>query len=223
MLISPKKAYKKFSYLSAYGRTVVSGADIEYIPDFLDIEFANRSLEELVAKAKWSQPELQIFGRAMRSPRLSAWYGDKNSVYRYSGLINKPLSWLPKLFFLKKLIEELLRHPFNSVLLNLYRSGSDSIGWHRDNELELGQNPVIASVSLGGIRRFLLRSREKTHRRTIECQPQNGSLLIMRGDTQRFWQHGFPKTRERVQPRLNLTFRQILLDDDYVRWPEIHY
>ena len=217
MLISPKKHSKEFSCLSACGRTVVSGADIEYIPDFLDIEFANRSLEELVAKVKWSQPELQIFGRTMLSPRLSAWYGDKDSVYRYSGLINKPLPWLSNLFFLKNLIEELLRRPFNSALLNLYRSGSDSMGWHRDNEPELGQNPVIASVSLGGIRRFLLHSREKSHRRTIECQPKNGSLLIMRGDTQRFWRHCVPKTRELVQPRLNLTFRQILLDDNYVR------
>ena len=217
MLISPKKYSKKFSYLSGRGRTVISGADIEYIPDFLDIKFANRSLEELVAKVKWSQPKLQIFGRTVPSPRLSAWYGDKDSVYRYSGLINKPLPWLPNLLFLKNLIEELLRCPFNSVLLNLYRSGSDSMGWHRDNEPELGQNPVIASVSLGGIRRFLLRSREKSHRRTIECQPQNGSLLIMRGDTQRLWRHCVPKTRELVQPRLNLTFRQILLDENYVR------
>lgn len=217
MLISPKRYSKEFSYLSAGGRTVISGADIEYIPDFLDINFANRSLEELVAKVKWSQLELQIFGRTVLSPRLSAWYGDKDSVYRYSGLINKPLPWLPNLLFLKNLIEELLRRPFNSVLLNLYRSGSDSMGWHRDNEAELGQNPVIASVSLGGIRRFLLRSREKPHRRTIECQPQNGSLLIMRGDTQRFWRHCVPKTRELVQPRLNLTFRQILLDENYVR------
>ncbi len=206
-----KKQSEKPTYLLAPGRIVNSGVDIEYIPGFLSLELASYLLEELVTKVKWSQPEFQLFGRTTRSPRLSAFFGDKDAVYSYSGLVNKPLPWLPSLLSLKDSVEELLKFPFNSVLLNLYRNGSDSMGWHQDNELELGQKPVIVSISLGGTRRFLFCPRKKSDRRTIECRPGNGSLLIMRGDTQTSWRHCIPKTRKVVEPRLNLTFRQILV------------
>ena len=205
-----KKQSKKPIYLLTSGRIANSGADIEYIPGFLSQDIASHLLQELVTKVQWSQPELQLFGRTARSPRLSAFFGDKDAVYSYSGVVNKPLPWLPSLLSLKDSVEELLKFPFNSVLLNLYRNGSDSMGWHQDNESGLGQSPVIVSISLGGIRRFLFRPRKQSDRRTIECRPGNGSLLVMRGDTQTFWRHCVPKTRKAVEPRLNLTFRRIL-------------
>ncbi len=192
------------------GRTVLAGADLEYLPEFLTPVDADELLAALLAEVPWQRPVVQVFGRTFRSPRLAAWYGDTGAFYRYSGLVNEPLPWLPSLAALRGRLEHRLGQPFNSVLLNLYRDGADSMGWHRDREPELGENPTIASISLGGIRRFVLQHSRRTDMARLELHPEHGSLLLMRGATQHFWRHCVPKTRKVVAPRVNLTFRKIV-------------
>ena len=193
------------------GRTVLAGADLEYLPGFLGPADADELLAALLAEVPWQRPVVQIFGRTFRSPRLAAWYGDTGAVYRYSGLVNEPLPWLPGLAVLRRQIEHRLGQTFNSVLLNFYRDGADSMGWHRDQEPELGENPTIVSMSLGGIRRFVLQHSQQADMTRLELRPEHGSLLLMCGATQHFWRHCVPKTRKVVAPRVNLTFRRIVL------------
>ena len=193
------------------GRTVVGGADLEYFPGFLSPSDADELLVALLAGVIWQSPVVQLFGRTFCSPRLAAWYGDPGAVYQYSGLINEPLPWLPSLIVLRRQIEHRFRQSFNSVLLNFYRDGADSMGWHRDREPELGKNPTIVSISLGGIRRFVLQHSRQSDMARLELRPEHGSLLLMRGATQHFWRHCVPKTRKVVAPRVNLTFRRIVL------------
>ena len=200
------------------GRTILAGADLEYLPGFLNPDDADELLASLLAEVPWQRPVVQIFGRTFRSPRLAAWYGDMGAVYRYSGLVNEPLPWLASLAVLRGRIEHRFGQPFNSVLLNLYRDGADSMGWHRDRELELGKNPTIASISLGGSRRFVLQHSRQVDMTRLELRPEHGSLLLMCGATQHFWRHCVPKTRKVVAPRLNLTLRQIVFP---VAVPEI--
>jgi len=193
------------------GRTVLAGADLEYLPGFLDSGDADDLLAALSARVPWQRPVVQLFGRTFRSPRLAAWYGDSGAVYQYSGLVNEPLSWLPSLTVLRRRIEHRLGQPFNSVLLNLYRDGADSMGWHQDQEPELGESPTIASISLGGVRRFVLQHAREDDMTRLELHPEHGSLLLMRGTTQHFWRHCVPKTRKVIAPRVNLTFRRTML------------
>src|SRR5205085_1550841 len=140
-------------------------------------------------------------------PRLTAWYGDAGKSYTYSHIAMKSEPWTPILLYIKNRIEEVVEVSFNSVLLNLYRSGKDSVSWHQDNERELGENPVIGSVSFGGIRRFQFRHRLKKDIGKVDLNLTPGSLLIMKGTTQQCWQHQIPKTSKPVLPRINLTFR----------------
>ena len=147
-----------------------------------------------------------MFGRTLPSPRRTAWYGDH--AYRYSRLTWSPRPWTDELIKIKTRIETLCDAPFNGVLLNLYRDGRDSMGWHSDDEAELGPAPVIASLSLGAPRRFVFRCRaDAADKHALELP--HDSLLIMRGDTQANWQHALPKTAKPVAPRINLTFRWI--------------
>lgn len=193
------------------GRTVLEGADLEYLPGFLSPGDADDLLAALLARVPWQQPVVQLFGRTFRSPRLAAWYGDPGAVYQYSGLVNEPSPWLLSLVVLRRRIEQQFREPFNSVLLNCYRNGADSMGWHRDREPELGENPTIASISLGGSRRFVLQHSRQVDMTRLELCPEHGSLFLMRGSTQHLWRHCVPKTRKVVAPRVNLTFRRIVL------------
>lgn len=164
----------------------------------------------------WTHDQIKMFGKSVFVPRYSAWYGDKNAAYSYSGLKLQPNAWNEKLLFIKSHIEKLINTEkieeeniiFNSVLMNWYRDGQDSMGWHSDNEKELGQNPVIASVNFGATRRFLLRRIEHKQEK-IEIALQNGSLLIMEGELQHFWQHAIPKESKIKENRINLTFRVI--------------
>jgi alkylated DNA repair dioxygenase AlkB len=142
------------------------------------------------------------------SPRLSAWYGDPGAIYSYSGLRLEPLPWTPVLLEIRQVVTDLAETPFNSVLLNLYRDGQDSMGWHSDAEPELGRNPVIASVSLGAVRRFVLRHKKRKEQH-IALELESGSVLVMGGALQHYWRHALPKIRQAVGPRINLTFRLI--------------
>ncbi|EKO3933637.1 alpha-ketoglutarate-dependent dioxygenase AlkB [Vibrio fluvialis] len=172
---------------------------------FLTPTQADHAFSVLTQELDWQQEAITLFGKSVLQPRLQAWYGDK--AYTYSGLTMPPKAWTPMLADLTQRCELLAGQAFNSVLANLYRDGQDSMGWHQDNEPELGQQPVIASLSLGETRRFVLRhlhSKEK-----FELPLSHGSLLIMAGNTQHFWQHCVPKTVRALEPRINLTFRLI--------------
>jgi alkylated DNA repair dioxygenase AlkB len=183
--------------------------DIRLVPRFLPKSRADAYFADLVDAVDWEQHEIRIGGRSIASPRLSAWYGDPGANYRYSGLSLEPRPWLPLIRELKAKVEGACGRPFNSVLLNLYRNGVDSMGWHSDDERELGERPVIASVSLGATRRFRLRHKKRTDVEPVVVDLEHGSLLIMRGETQRFWKHQLPKTRKVSESRLNLTFRSV--------------
>ena len=155
----------------------------------------------------WTQGEIVIFGKVTPLPRLTAWYGDEGAGYEYSGIRNEPLEWTGELARLRDEVGEAAGVSFNSVLLNLYRDGSDSVSWHSDDEPELGQDPTIASVSLGATRRFKLR--HKATRETVVRDLEDGSLLLMSGNSQRLWEHCITKTRRPVGKRINLTFRVV--------------
>ena len=188
----------------------ITDGELLYAPDFLDSATADQSLHQLLQGIEWEQHQLTIFGRQLPAPRLSAWYGDPDARYTYSGLSLTPRPWTAPLQTLKNRIETVADSAFNSVLLNQYRDGQDSMGWHSDDEPELGPAPTIASLSLGGERRFLLRRKKRRDLAPIEFPLSHGSLLIMRGPTQTHWQHQVPKTKRPVAPRLNLTFRRIV-------------
>ena len=152
-----------------------------------------------------------MFGRSTAIPRLTAWYGDEDKPYTYSGIQMSPLPWTSRLQTIKRLVESVAEETFNSVLLNQYRDGSDSVAWHADNEPELGATPTIGSVSLGATRAFQFRNITdyKEDEITEEVQLGHGDVLIMRGDTQKYWNHQIPK-RANATARINLTFRRIL-------------
>lgn len=194
-------------------RIARAALDIEYWADFLSESEAAETLGALLAETPWVQPELMIYGKRVKMPRLTCWYGDPDATYVYSGLENKPLPWSSRLSDIRGKVEAVVRSKFNSVLLNLYRDGNDYMSWHRDDEPELSSKPVIASVSLGSIRKFDFRParpRPAETRETYSLELAHGSLLLMRGETQAEWEHGIAKARSVTTPRINLTFRLIL-------------
>ncbi|PZW64610.1 alkylated DNA repair dioxygenase AlkB [Pseudomonas sp. URMO17WK12:I1] len=183
-------------------------AELTYQPGWLDRATADDWLQRLVEQTPWQQPEVVLFGRQLPVPRLVAWYGDSEARYRYSGMTHQPLPWTPLLAEIRQRLVDSLGQPLNGVLLNYYRDGQDSMGWHSDDERELGAEPLVASLSLGGERRFDLRRKGGT-RIEHSLQLAHGSLLVMGGQTQHHWQHQVAKTRKPCAPRLNLTFRLI--------------
>jgi alkylated DNA repair dioxygenase AlkB len=174
-----------------------------FAPAEADVLFAR-----LRHEVPWRQEEIVMFGQARPVPRLVAWHGDADAVYTYSGVRHEPLPWLPAIVEVRDRVAALTGHRFNSVLLNLYRDGRDGMGWHADDEPELGRNPVIASVSLGAARRFRLRHRRRGER-ALSLDLGHGSLLLMGGELQHHWVHALPKTRSTVGERINLTFRAV--------------
>jgi alkylated DNA repair dioxygenase AlkB len=183
-------------------------ADLQLLPHWQQASVADQWLEQLTQQTPWQQPQVRIYGRQLAVPRLVAWYGEAEASYRYSGLTHQPLPWTPLLAQIRAQVEQAAGQPLNGVLLNYYRDGQDSMGWHSDDEAELGANPLIASLNLGGTRRFDLR-RKGHNRIEHSLHLQHGSLLVMRGATQHHWQHQVAKTRTPCAPRLNLTFRLI--------------
>lgn len=184
-------------------------ADASLTEWFLAPDAAGALFERLLEDVDWQPQTIRIRGRSVVSPRLSAWYGDADTRYRYSGLTLDPLPWLEPLAELRTRLEERAEARFNSVLANLYRNGNDSMGWHSDDEPELGIDPVIASVSLGATRRFRLKHRRRKELAPVAIELSHGSLLLMRGATQRCWQHQLPKTKRVDEPRVNLTYRWV--------------
>jgi alkylated DNA repair dioxygenase AlkB len=164
-------------------------------------------MQELVTTVPWSSQTITMFGKQHVEPRRTAWFGDDGASYTYSGITMSPLTWTPLLTSLRKICEEHSGASFNSVLLNLYRDGNDKMGWHADDEPELGVEPVIASLSLGVTRRF--RFRHRTTKEIVECELPTGSLVVMSGLTQKCWVHEVPQQKRITTPRINLTFRKI--------------
>jgi alkylated DNA repair dioxygenase AlkB len=186
----------------------VIGDGLAYCEQFLPSEAADCLLQALLSQVPWQQSEIRIFGRQIPEPRLSCWMGDPQAVYRYSGTVFNPRSWITPVTELRQAIEARTGHRFNSVLLNYYRTGQDAMGWHSDDEPELGHKPVIASVSLGGVRRFLLREK-RPGARAQSIPLAHGSLLLMYGNCQNRYQHSLPRTRRAIDGRINLTFRHV--------------
>jgi alkylated DNA repair dioxygenase AlkB len=181
--------------------------DIVWLPDWLDAPTASDTLATLLDEITWQQDSMNTPAGKIPFPRLTAWQGDPDAVYVYSGIRNIPKPWTPTVLLLKTKAEAAAQTAFNSVLINRYRTGIDSMGWHADKERELGPQPVIASVSLGTTRTFEFRH-TKT-RQTHAIQLTHGSLLIMQGRTQLDWAHRVPKEPEARGERINLTFRYV--------------
>ena len=183
-------------------------ADIEYYPNFFDITRADDFFELLKNEIPWQQDNITVFGKTHPQPRLTSLFGNEGKEYKYSNIVMKPNPWNPVLLLLKNEIEAVCNESFSTVLLNLYRDGKDSNGWHADKEKELGQNPVIASVSFGTERSFHLQHNSLKEQK-LKINLEHGSLLIMKGSTQHFWKHQIPKTAKPIGSRINLTFRII--------------
>lgn len=165
---------------------------------------------ELIDQTPWRTEPITLFGKTYMQPRLFAWYGNAHARYRYSGTTLEPLSWTEQLLQVRAKMESLAGAPFDSVLLNYYRDGNDSMGMHADDEPELGPEPVIASLSLGEARRFVMKHKTRRELPRAAIELTSGSVLLMRGSTQANWKHGISKSRADCAPRLNLTFRRIL-------------
>lgn len=182
-------------------------------PQWLAASDSSALFESLRRGLHWRQDELQLFGKRHALPRLQAWHGDAGADYSYSGVSLESTPWTDALAAVRDALTEQVRTQlpgasFNSVLCNLYRHGRDSNGWHADDEAELGERPVLASLSLGATRRFRLRHKRGAVE-PLSLELESGSLLVMYGDTQSAWQHCVPKTARPVGERINLTFRLV--------------
>ena len=181
---------------------------VEYIPRLFSRDESEELFQELLTTTPWQHDEVILFGQKRVLSRKVAWLGDGGFSYSYSGTSKTASSWSPALLLIKQRVEYQCAYRFNSCLLNLYHDGSEGMGWHSDDEKTLGRNPVIASVSFGAERIFKLKHRES--KEVVSKLLENGSLLLMRGETQHHWSHTMPKTKKITTPRINLTFRMFL-------------
>ncbi|MFL0352303.1 alpha-ketoglutarate-dependent dioxygenase AlkB [Xanthomarina sp. GH4-25] len=183
-------------------------AELIYLPYFFNQTKADTYFKVLLNDVNWQQDYITLFGKTHKQPRLTALFAENNTSYTYSGITMNPQPFNELLMHIKNRVELTTSHKFNSVLLNLYRNGNDSNGWHRDNEKELGKNPVIASISFGAKRVFKFKHR-KLKDENYKLELEHGSLLIMKGEMQHNWLHQIPKTQKEIEKRINLTFRFI--------------
>ena len=186
-----------------------STEQLQYHPLLFDPKEQSLLMNALQEEIPWKQEHIKLFGKTHPTPRLTAWHGDTHCVYKYSGVVNQPFPWTPSLLIIKTRIESLSNGTtFNCVLLNFYRDGSDKMGWHSDDEKELGPNPSIASVSFGATRRFDFKHKTEANTK-FSIHLESGSLLLMQGDMQHHWLHQIPAQKRIQEPRINLTFRYI--------------
>ncbi|MEM6514995.1 MAG: alpha-ketoglutarate-dependent dioxygenase AlkB [Bacteroidota bacterium] len=188
---------------------ILPNAELIYIPNFIEKKKADSYFEYLKSQVNWRQDDIKIFGKTYQQPRLTALFAENNAPYSYSSITMYPEPFPPEIKAIKNSVESEINHQFTTVLLNYYRNGNDSNGWHADNEKELGENPVIGSVSFGEERPFHFKHRklkEQRHKLVLE----HGSLLVMKGEMQHFWLHQIAKTKKDIGSRINLTFRTIL-------------
>lgn len=207
MLDQPEFQFPKDGNASLKNLLPREGEVFEYGPIFSPTE-ADRLLELLLKAIPWRSDEVVMFGKVITTARKVAWYGDRGFDYTYSGRTRSALEWTPELQLIKEVVEQYSGANYNSCLLNLYADGSQGMGWHQDNEKELGSNPNIASVSFGAQRRFDFR--HKVSREKLSVMLPHGSLIVMKGATQHHWQHQIAQTKKVTEPRVNLTFRTIM-------------
>jgi alkylated DNA repair dioxygenase AlkB len=181
----------------------------QYYPEFISEEVSLSLIDQLEKSLRWDADQLIMFGKLVTTRRKVAWVGDPECTYTYSGVKRNPQAWTPELLSMKTRLEKLTQSEFNSCLLNFYHDGADGMGWHSDDEKELDAKSPIASLSLGSTRKFTFR--HKINKSTISIFLEDGSALIMNAPTQQFWQHALLKTKTIHTPRINLTFRKIIL------------
>lgn len=180
--------------------------EVFYHPDFFSTAESDHYLKRLVDSVPWKQEPIFLFGKEIMQPRLTAFYGDSGKDYGYSGIRMAANIWTPELAEIKQKIEAVAGVIFNGALINYYRDGNDSMGWHRDNEKELGKTPVIGSVSFGASRVFQLRD-HATKKSLHSLRLAHGSFVLMRGESQQYWEHRIPKEPKLKEARINITFR----------------
>lgn len=184
--------------------------EVWYMENFIPLDKANSYFKKFVETINWRQEEIKMYGKTYPVPRKTAWYGYEGFNYKYSGILCNPEPWTKELLGIKRVIETFLpESDFNSVLLNLYRDGSDKVSWHADDEKGLGINPLIASVSLGATRRFDLKHKSDPNQK-LQLELVPGSLVIMKGALQHNWLHQIPVQKRITDSRINLTFRTIV-------------
>jgi alkylated DNA repair dioxygenase AlkB len=210
--MKPQPAPSPFPGLNSH-RLDLPDATVVYHPGFLSAGEAGEFFERLHQQLDWRSEDITLFGKRLTVPRLTAWYGDPGAHYTYSRLPHAPLPWTDVLLALRVRLEAATGHPFNGVLCNLYRDGADSMAWHSDDEPELGDRPVIASLSLGATRKFRLRHKRRKDLKVVELPLEDGSLLLMAGETQQHWEHEVRKSKAVTAPRINLTFRYVRTSD----------
>jgi alkylated DNA repair dioxygenase AlkB len=190
-------------------RIPIEDAEVYYLPELPLLASATSILRSLIDETPWRAESIVVWGKKFLQPRLIAWYGDPGSVYTYSGIHLDPMPWTKTLQDIKVKVEAVSEESFNSVLLNYYRDHRDSMGLHSDDEPELGKRPIIASLSLGEERTLIFKHKSRLDLKSVRIRLGSGSLLLMKGETQRHWKHGIDKERGPCGPRVNLTFRRI--------------
>ena len=188
--------------LDAHGR-------VDYFPSIFEPARCAELFSALIDSLDWRVDQIYMFGKLVTTKRKVAWVGDAGCSYKYSGVKKEPQPWTPELLDIKNQLEKISQSKFNSCLLNLYHDGNEGMGWHSDDEPELDQSAPIASLSLGGERKFSFK--HKTEKTNVSLMLENGSVLLMHAPTQQFWQHSLVKTKRPVAPRMNLTFRAVSL------------
>jgi alkylated DNA repair dioxygenase AlkB len=184
-------------------------AELIYLPNFYNNEKSDGFFKTIKEETNWQHKDITVFGKTYKEPRLTALFGESKQAYGYSNVTLFPDVFTPTLKSIKDEVEKVSECSFNTLLVNLYRNGSDSNGWHADNEKELGTNPIIASISFGEVRPFHFKHRQlKDHRYKLNLE--HGSLLIMKGEMQHYWLHQIAKTKKDIRPRINLTFRKLI-------------
>jgi alkylated DNA repair dioxygenase AlkB len=195
----------------------ISDRTVEYLQENSSVDWRHANWRDIgpeevekvgFTNIDWKQDWINFYGKRSPLPRLTSWYGDSGRSYTYSGITSQPNEWNKGLLFIKDAIEQCAGVQFNSVLLNWYRDGEDSLNWHADDEKELGANPVIASANFGATRDFLIRRKDDTSQK-MTLPLKHGTLLVMRGELQHFWEHAIPKRKGVRESRFNMTFRRI--------------
>jgi alkylated DNA repair dioxygenase AlkB len=191
-------------------RIPIADGEVHYLSKLELGRDDDATFDQLIAEVPWRQESILVRGKMYLQPRLVAWYGDRGSNYTYSGITLTPLPWTDLLLEVKKRVEIVTAASFNSVLVNYYRDNRDSMGFHSDDEPELGPKPTIASLSLGEERTLILKHKVNKLAKLVRLKLASGSLLLMKGETQKYWTHGIAKESRPCGPRINLTFRQIV-------------
>jgi alkylated DNA repair dioxygenase AlkB len=193
----------------ALEKITLADAELSFAEHFYATAIADNLFTQLLNETEWRQENIRVWAKLHLQPRLTAWHGEPDTDYSYSGIKLTAKPWTNTLLKIKNDISLVTGRQFNSVLLNLYRNQNDSMGWHSDDEPTLGRDPVIASLSLGATRTFKLKHKTKPEQKTLSIDLAHGSLLVMAGSTQHHWQHSIAKQSRTIGPRINLTFRQI--------------